>query len=188
MERLQSTDQFLPIDYIPDWLQEYARERDENSPPYKNSQTDNSRRYISFIAERIFAEAHGIAVAGETETQYDLSIQGTNIDIKTTGRDAALKLHYEFNIPKRNFDYQQETDFYYFVNGNKASTKLVVVGWISKRDFAAVKKTYKKGEYKQTVRGKKIYWKEDYYSIEISKLYPFPEHFIEKIKEKLYVN
>lgn len=85
---------------------------------------------------------------------WDIQIGQKLIDIKTVGRTSNARLDYDSNVIEAQMHFK--ATHFLFCSLNKTKRLFTIVGFISKEDFKAKSKFYKKGDEFTRVNGDKM--------------------------------
>lgn len=110
---------------------------------------------------------------------WDIQIGQKLIDIKTVGRTSNARLDYDSNVIEAQMDFK--ATHFLFCSLNKTERLFTIVGFISKDDFKAKAKYYRKGDVYTRVNGDTMILKAAGYFIENRELIQI--NSIEELKE-----
>lgn len=110
---------------------------------------------------------------------WDFCIGNKLIDVKTVGRTTDVRSNYHSNVIEAQMNYK--ATHFLFCSLNKTKRNFTICGFISKDDFKAKAKYYKKGEEFTRVNGDKMVLNASGYFIENKELIQI--NSIEELKE-----
>ncbi len=140
-----------------------ANERSFKVGVMNGSRTSGQGNVVGFLGETLTARTLGVRI--DDTYQYDLKFGDLKIDVKTKSCSSQPKENYLCSV--MSYQLNNDTDGYIFVRINLTARKCWLLGYISKQDLLSKGKFCKKGEPDGS-----FLFKEDCWSIEISKLTP----------------
>ena len=140
-----------------------AKNKAKEMGTLKNSITSGEGNLAGFIGEFLVAEELGAIVSNTYD--YDLTLDGEKIDVKTKRTNYPPKGHYECSIAA--FNIKQKCDRYYFVRVKNDLSKAWLLGSYKKEDYFRDANFHKKGEKDPS---NNFTFKADCYNLSISSL------------------
>ena len=141
----------------------------------RNSITSGKGNLAGFIGEVALAEylrLKGLSVSHNNTYDFDITVDGTTVDVKTKRCTSAPRPTYECSVA--NFNTTQKCDRYVFTRVNEKGNIVYLLGWIDKLDFKKYSLFHKKGETDSNiVSGKPFKFHADCWNIRVDQLKPF---------------
>lgn len=149
----------------------------------RNDGSDGTKeqQFIGIVGENFVRHFCGLPYMTPTgfDGGFDVTILGTNFDIKTMGRTVAPKIDFVNNFVASQQKFSP--DAYLFLSINKNLWKATVCGWITKGEFLDRASFFRKGTERTRSDGSKFILKADMFEIPNHQLLydakSFPELF-----------
>lgn len=138
-----------------------ADRRSKTMGALPSSRTSGRGNLVGFLGE-ILAARHLNAVIVDNY-DYDIELNGLNIDVKTKSCSSEPRPHYLCSV--MSYQLENKADGYYFARANLTTNEVWLLGYISKEDLTTRGRFCKKGD----ADGSFIF-KEDCWSIQIKDL------------------